>query len=75
MTTLRLAAIATLLTVASMPVTLAHDTGVFDPRDFATELHAVRQIGEGRHSFRYATFGDEAFWGDTLQLHRNLLAG
>ncbi len=29
-----------------------------------------RLIDEGRRVFRYETFGDEAFWGDTLQLHR-----
>lgn len=28
------------------------------------------QIDEGRRTFRYDTFGDEAFWGGTLQLHR-----
>src|SRR5579872_2088578 len=27
-------------------------------------------IAEGRHIFRFDTFGDEAFWGDTLQLHQ-----
>jgi hypothetical protein len=37
--------------------------------DFSTELHAVRQVREGRDTFRYATFGDEAFWGDGLGLH------
>jgi mono/diheme cytochrome c family protein len=25
---------------------------------------------EGQRVFRYETFGDEAFWGDTLQLHK-----
>ena len=25
---------------------------------------------EGRKTFRYETFGSEAFWGDTLQLHK-----
>src|SRR5580765_8862382 len=25
---------------------------------------------EGRHTFRFETFGDEAFWGDTLRLHQ-----
>ncbi len=29
-----------------------------------------RLIDEGRRVFRYETFGDEAFWGDTLKLHR-----
>ncbi len=31
----------------------------------------VRQmIKDGRQTFRFDTFGDEAFWGDTLQLHQ-----
>jgi hypothetical protein len=27
-------------------------------------------IEEGRQTFRFDTFGDEAFWGDTLKLHQ-----
>jgi len=27
-------------------------------------------LEEGRHTFRFDTFGDEAFWGDALQLHK-----
>ncbi|HEY6402329.1 MAG TPA: hypothetical protein VI479_13025 [Blastocatellia bacterium] len=27
-------------------------------------------IDEGRRTFRFDTFGDEAFWGDTLRLHQ-----
>jgi hypothetical protein len=27
-------------------------------------------LEEGRRVFRYETFGDEAFWGDTLKLHQ-----
>jgi hypothetical protein len=27
-------------------------------------------IEEGRETFRYATFGDEAWWGGQLQLHK-----
>jgi hypothetical protein len=27
-------------------------------------------IQEGRQAFRFDTFGDEAFWGDTLKLHQ-----
>jgi hypothetical protein len=26
-------------------------------------------IAQGRHTFRFDTFGDEEFWGDTLKLH------
>ena len=38
-------------------------------RDFAVEIDAIKAIREGRRTFRYATFGDEAFWGDALGLH------
>jgi hypothetical protein len=31
--------------------------------------NAARMMAEGRQTFRYDTFGDEAFWGDTLKLH------
>jgi hypothetical protein len=33
-------------------------------------INAARMIAEGRRIFRYDTFGDEAFWGDTLRLHQ-----
>jgi hypothetical protein len=33
-------------------------------------INAARMIVEGRKIFRFDTFGDEAFWGDQLQLHR-----
>lgn len=32
--------------------------------------NAQRMIEEGRRIFRFDTFGDEAFWGDTLKLHQ-----
>jgi cytochrome c2 len=31
---------------------------------------AQSTIEEGRQTFRYETFGDEAFWGDTIKLHQ-----
>src|ERR1041384_6604655 len=31
--------------------------------------HAQRMLEEGKQTFRYDTFGSEAFWGDALQLH------
>lgn len=31
--------------------------------------NALRMINDGRQTFRFATFGDEAFWGDQLHLH------
>jgi hypothetical protein len=35
----------------------------------SAEVHALHQVREGRDTFRYATFGDEAFWGDGIGLH------
>ena len=34
------------------------------------ERNARKMIDEGRQTFRYEAFGDEAFWGDALQLHK-----
>ena len=31
--------------------------------------NATRMFREGRQTFRFDTFGDEAFWGDQLRLH------
>jgi hypothetical protein len=38
--------------------------------DAEINRHAQTMIDEGRKIFRYDTFGSEAFWGDTLQLHK-----
>lgn len=40
------------------------------PQNQAVQQNANRMIREGRQTFRFDTFGDEAFWGDTLKLHR-----
>jgi hypothetical protein len=32
--------------------------------------NADRMVEQGRQTFRFDTFGDEAFWGDTLKLHQ-----
>jgi hypothetical protein len=29
-----------------------------------------KMMADGRQTFRFETFGDEAFWGDTLKLHK-----
>src|SRR5207253_8457244 len=39
----------------------------FDERITA---NANELIDDGRQVFRFNTFGDEKFWGDTLQLHK-----
>src|SRR5574341_1233875 len=41
---------------------------------FSHEMRILKNgqqmIDEGRQTFRFDTFGDEAFWGDTLKLHQ-----
>jgi hypothetical protein len=46
--------------------------GAGQPAGFDRTIAANNQkmISEGRQIFRYDTFGDEAFWGDTLKLHQ-----
>jgi hypothetical protein len=39
------------------------------PTDSAVE-NAAAKIREGQQTFRFDTFGDEAFWGDRLKLHQ-----
>lgn len=46
----------------------ARGTGDLDP----IAANAVGLVAQGREIFRFDTFGDEAFWGDTLQLHRGI---
>ena len=42
----------------------------FQDFDRVIDDHAATQVTQGRQTFRHDTFGDEAFWGDTLQLHK-----
>src|SRR3954453_13274759 len=50
---------ATTLNAAASPSTADHGG---DP--------GARLIAGGRQAFRFDTFGDHAFWGDTLHLHQ-----
>ena len=37
-----------------------------------TRTNALQAVDAGRQTFRFDTFGDEAFWGDTLKLHQGV---
>ena len=43
------------------------DDRAFDDVIASNEARLMRN---GRHTFRFDTFGDERFWGDTLELHQ-----
>ncbi len=44
-------------------------TGMGGDADRSIMASSHEMLDEGRRIFRYDTFGDEAFWGDTLRLH------
>lgn len=43
-----------------------------DEGESSTARNERHLIQEGRQTFRFDTFGDEAFWGDTLKLHQTI---
>jgi mono/diheme cytochrome c family protein len=53
-----------MFSVAAMSKTSKKD------RESAAARHSQELFKEGRDVFRNETFGDEKFWGDTLQLHK-----
>jgi cytochrome c peroxidase len=44
--------------------------GSLTANDKAIDRNAARMVAKGRHIFRFDTFGDQAFWGGMLQLHK-----
>jgi hypothetical protein len=66
-------AISTLTTVAlviSGAAIAGSDAHIATKPDRDIDKHSHRTLEEGRHIFRFDTFGDEAFWGDTIKLHQ-----
>ena len=66
-----------LLSLMTFADDLASPTGQAKPNTITAALtrdpivkNAASMIAEGRRIFRFDTFGDEQFWGDTLRLHQ-----
>jgi hypothetical protein len=54
----------------SLPTWSADDGSYAAPQSQHDEQRTdERVVDQGRRTFRFDTFGDEAFWGDTLRLH------
>ena len=68
----KLLAIALALVVVCLVVvsTAGSRIAVLFGFDRQIEDNAERMLSEGRETFRFDTFGDQAFWGGMLQLHR-----
>ena len=60
------AVIATAAPRSKERATASAQTGV----DAENARYAQTMLEEGKKTFRYDTFGSEAFWGDALQLHK-----
>ncbi len=56
-------------TVIALPVWSDDGTRPAALQSHPEERAAERVLDEGRHTFRFDTFGDESFWGGTLRLH------
>lgn len=52
----------------AMPELKAMENGT--EKNKMTDQNAQKMLDDGREIFRHDTFGDEAYWGDTLKLHQ-----
>jgi hypothetical protein len=59
----------TLLFVIKLLPVAAQTTAEYVGYDDAISHNAQQMLAEGKQTFRFDTFGSEAFWGDTLKLH------
>ncbi|SIR06174.1 hypothetical protein SAMN05421829_109131 [Aromatoleum tolulyticum] len=58
------------LALAGQKIAISDDVAQSGKRlDQQIDRQAQQTLAEGRETFRFDTFGDEAFWGDTLRLH------
>ena len=61
--------LAILILVANWNAKSGDDQEPVSELDKQVELNVRQTLDEGRQIFRFDTFGDESFWGDTLKLH------
>ena len=62
-----------ILAIASFENLTSQETEDFTLRlDKDLKKHISETIKEGRQTFRFDTFGDEAFWGGTIRLHQSI---
>ncbi|MEP6793524.1 MAG: hypothetical protein ABJB16_04305, partial [Saprospiraceae bacterium] len=52
------------------PSVVAEDSDPEIKGEDAVTAYAKKMLEEGRHTFRFETFGDEVYWTDALQLNK-----
>ena len=65
MVTLALLFAATMVVISHSGSVAAHNA-----RQNPVVDNAIQKVQQGEQTFRFDTFGDQAFWGDTLKLHQ-----
>lgn len=70
--TRRIRSLAPLAALVLLSHSASSKDGPPNGRDVSPFADALRLVAEGRETFRFDTFGDEAFWGETLRLHEAL---
>jgi len=68
----RMFLVATIGILCGLPLAILSQSRSSTDRDFdrVIQRNARDFIEQGRQTFRFDTFGDEAFWGDSLKLHQ-----
>jgi len=62
--------LATVLAIGAIGVLSASGLTAASPVDGYGDNAGQELVNQGRQTFRFDTFGDQAFWGDTLHLHQ-----
>jgi hypothetical protein len=62
--------VAVLLIAAIVAVSRSPSVGATNPNKNPAVENATQKVEQGQQIFRFDTFGDQAFWGDTLKLHQ-----
>ncbi len=65
-----IAMVAALLLISVVAVTRSARAGAENTHRNPVVDNATQKVLRGEQFFRFDTFGDEAFWGDTLKLHQ-----
>lgn len=66
----RIVTIAILLTASAAVLSRSSPVTADGTKRNPVADNAVMRVQQGEQVFRFDTFGDEAFWGDTLRLHQ-----
>src|SRR5437660_10095714 len=59
-----------LLIAGALAISRSAPVNAHNPRQNPAVENAVNKVQQGEQIFRFDTFGDRAFWGETLKLHQ-----